>query len=175
MSSQQISLGGNIAQALHSPELNELEKKLRQQFVTEYLKDHSEVNAAVRCGYLRSVAVEYGMRLMQEPYVQQLIADATTAQPEDPYDEEELNKRRILNSLFREADDRTEGASHSARVSALSKLASIHGMEAPTKIDANVNHRGGVMMVPAVVDLDTWEQEAVASQEKLVHDTRNGE
>lgn len=175
MSSQTLFLEGDIAQALQSAELSTREKELRQKFVEQYLIDHDEVNAAVRCGYLRSVAIEYGTRLMGEPYVQQLIAEAKITPAIDPEEEDEVNKRRILNSLFREADDRGEDASHSARVSALAKLAAIHGMDAPTKSDVNVTHRGGVMMVPALVNLDDWESQAIESQEKLVHDTRDTE
>lgn len=59
------------------------------------------------------------------------------------------------------------GASHAARVNALSKLAVMHDMDAPTKIKAEVENRGGVMMVPGIADVAEWGKAAELAQRKL--------
>lgn len=73
---------------------------------------------------------------------------------------------------MREAHYRGPGSSHAARVAALGKLASIRDMDAPTKIKADLSMRGGVMMIPAIANLEDWEKAAQASQSSLQEDAK---
>jgi hypothetical protein len=50
---------------------------------------------------------------------------------------------------------------------------SVYGMDAPTRIKQEVEHRGGVMMVPVIASMDDWERTAVASQVALAEAARS--
>lgn len=118
------------------------EKALRDWFIREYLVDYSYTGAAVRVGFADSIAVEYGQKFRYDPYVQRKLAEYCGRCADDPEYEAVQRKRRILTSLMKEANYHGPGASHGARVSALSKLAAIEGMEAPTKTESKVTHEG---------------------------------
>lgn len=160
---------GNLAQ-----ELSEREIELRDRFVKEYLYDYDIRLAAIRMGFVETIATEFGLKLFNDSYVQKCLAEEQRKIAEDPKAEDEATKRRIRAGLIREANYRGIGGSHAARVSALSQLKSIYGMDAPTKIQADIKHQGGVMAVPAIADLDAWQKAAESSQQKLVSDTENG-
>jgi hypothetical protein len=154
--------------------LSEEDKALRDTFVAEYLVDYSPVDAAIRCGFMASIAAEFGNKLLSETYVQRKLKQeqlATPAGKQEASDEEELHKRKILAALMREAHNHM--ISGAARVAALSRLAAIYKMDQPTKGDDVGLHRGGVMMVPAIASLDAWENAAVASQTQLVLEARS--
>lgn len=150
-----------------APPLSPAERAVRDRFVKEYLVDYDQKRAAMRCGYGESFAEAYADKFMNEPYVQQQIKALEVALPEDPDAEEEHTKRVIRAALIREANYRGPGASHSARVNALAKLAVIHDMDAPTKVEADINNRGGVMMVPGIASAEEWGAVAAAAQKKL--------
>lgn len=150
-----------------SPELSSAEKAVRDRFVKEYLLDYDAKAAAIRCGYGESFAGAYADKFMLEPYVLQQIKARELEFADDPVAEEEATKRIIRASLLREANYRGPGSSHSARVNALAKLAVIHDMDAPTKIEADINSRGGVMMVPGIASAEDWAKTASEAQKKL--------
>lgn len=152
-------------------ELSTQEKELRNKFVDEYLIDFDQTAAAIRIGFSASFAHTYAERFMTEPYVRKRITDLQNALIEDEKLEVEQDRRRIRAALMREAHYRGPGSSHSARVSALAKLASIRDMDAPTKIKSELTMRGGVMMVPAIAAIDEWETAAQASQTNLQKDS----
>ena len=114
-----------------SPELSEQERKFRDEFVREFLVDYNPFEAALRLGFSKEYAIEYAAKFMNEPYVQKRIKDMELEGGiEDDFDR---NKKKVMAALFREASYKGPGSSHSARVSALSKLSTIFGMEAPVK------------------------------------------
>lgn len=153
------------AWAAMAPDLSKQERALRDRFVDEYLVDYSPLNAARRVGFSNAFAKEYAERFMTEPYVRQRIKQLETSGQVDEEDLEEYNKKRIRAQLMREAHD--QFSTGSARVAALGKLMSMYGMDAPTRITQEIEHRGGVMMVPAIASLDDWERTAMAQQTKL--------
>lgn len=112
------------------------ERELRSRFVTEYLVDYNSYAAALRTGFTSAFAEDYAKKFMLEPYVRQLIKERELGPSADGVDE--TNKRRIMASLFKEANYHGPGSSHSARVSALAKLTALFGMEAPIKTDAKI-------------------------------------
>lgn len=151
-------------------ELSTRERALRDVFVKEYLIDFDPIVACMRCGFTSVMAAQYAARFMEEPYVQRKIRDEQM-KTEDiaDIDSKEAKKQQILAGLLREAHYRGPGSSQSARVAALSKLASIHGLDSVNKPGSVDN--SGVMLVPGVASLDDWEKVAQASQEKLANDS----
>lgn len=149
-------------------ELSPQEKILRDRYVSEYLLDFDAWAAAVRTGFLRSVAAEYAALFMQEPYVQQQIAARLHAEEADPKTALKRKRKQTEVDLIREAHYRGPGSSHSARVQALAKLCNLYDMESATKIKKEVTHKGGVMRVPAIANIDQWEKEAMDAQQKLI-------
>lgn len=154
------------------PVLSQAEKALRDKFVDEYLLDFDSYAAALRVGFLKSVANEYASQFMEDVYVRQRIMQRQTQTEASPKEATKMRRRLTEMALLREANYRGEGASHSARVSALAKLASIYDMDAPLKTKSEITHRGGVMMIPAIANLDDWEKAAQASQQQLVDEAR---
>lgn len=142
------------------------QKALRDLFVAEYLVDYNQVKAAMRCGFPREFAVQYATQFMEEAYVAKKITQLEMT-PADPAAELAYNQQRIKQQLMREAHYKGPGSSHAARVTALTTLAKLNGMEPVKKTEIDLKHRGGVMQVPGVADLDGWEAAAVASQEAL--------
>lgn len=150
------------------PELTERERALRDYFVSQYLLDYDPVAAAQRCGFMKSFAVEYAKRFMAEAYVQTRIKDVELDST-DSKAEARSDKLRVMASLRRVAySDATPPA---ARVAALAKLGEYVGIERVGK--GKEAHRGGVMEVPAIADMEAWEEAASASQDKLVADARS--
>lgn len=131
-----------VTEAINEEPLSQREKELRDKFVNQYLVDYDYTAAAVRIGFLGIVAVEYGSRFRYDPYVQRAIARSTGSQYDDPESVKKLHRQRVLNGLMKESNYRGMGSSHGARVSALSKLATIHGLEAPTKTESKITHTG---------------------------------
>lgn len=151
------------------PLLSEAEKAMRNKFVDEYLLDYDAYAAAVRVGFLSSIAPDYATQLMGDPYVRQRISARQTEQEENPKEAARKRKKLTEAALLREASYHGPGASHGARVSALAKLASIYDMDAAIKTKSEITmHRGGVMMIPAIANLDEWEKAASGSQERLI-------
>lgn len=157
-----------MPEAPRLPEMTEREKALRDMFVAEYLIDYHQVKAAMRCGFSRDFAIEWAQRFMEEAYVQQKLK-ALEMTPLDEKAEAEYNRQRIKQQLFREAHYHGPGSSHAARVAALSRLSAIYDLEAPKKSKIDVNHRGGVMQVPPVANVDDWESAAIAAQQALMN------
>lgn len=158
--------------------LSPREITLREMYVMEYLIDFDYTAAAARIGFGAAYAVEYGQRFRYDPFVQRRIAEAMGAEHEDPGAVTELHKRRVLNSLLKEANYKGPGASHGARVSALSKLAAIHGMEAPTKSTSEVTHKGGQeIKVEAKIafDYSTLNKDELGMIRKLLEATSDGD
>ena len=152
--------------------MNAREKALRDLFVSEYLVDYDALRACQRCGFVYQFAVEFARKFMDEPYVQQQI-NAIKFKDLPEREMAEYNKKRIANALMQEAHYKGPGSSQAARVAALGKLAAMHGMDAPKKSEQTITHRGGVMAVPGIAQLDDWEQTASASQDKLVQHANN--
>jgi hypothetical protein len=168
-----VSMAGNDSGRYWDPlvmqqELTPVEKQLRDNFVTEYLKDYDAWKAAVRIGYLRTVAHEYASFLMQEPYVQREIARRQAEHAPNQKENEKHERHMVKQWLIEQARYQGPGSSHSARVSALAKLCNILDMDGTTKVKADVMHKGGVMMVPAIASLEDWEKQAAKSQDELI-------
>lgn len=162
---------GTIEEPDYTVQLGSAARALRDRFVTEYLTDYDQYAAALRVGYRADIATEYGKKLMTCPYVLQQIRLRQMTAEDNPED----MKKVIMAGLVREANYRGAGASQSARVAALSKLASIHGMDAPirsktelTGPDGQPLSGGGIFVVPGIMTTEAWEAAAEKQQADLV-------
>lgn len=157
--------------AAMEPELSEQDKELRDRFVDEYLVDESATLAASRVGFQPAFAKEYGAKWIAEAYVQKRIKEKRATPAASLKEEEARLKLMVMRRLESEAVNLLNPAA--SRVSALAKLAAVLGMDAPIKTQQQVTHQGGVMMVPAIANLNDWERAASATQTALVTDARS--
>lgn len=146
-------------------ELTEKEVLLRRAFVQEYMKDRNAYAACLRLGFMAPYAEDWARAFMAEGIVRRLIAKAE--EYDDSAEARDARAKAVEAMLFKEASYYGPGSSHGARVSALSNLAKIYGIEAPTKNEAEVTYKGGVMMVPALTSPDEWGKLAQQSQADL--------
>lgn len=158
-----------IGEPEQGPELTFREKALRDKFVGEYLIDYNPLAAAIRIGYPKGYAKEYAARFMEEPYVLNKIREQESTSEDVTTD---VMKKRIMAGLVREANYNGPGSSQAARVAALSKLAQMHGMDAPRRTEitgADGAPLGeGAFVVPGVISVEDWERAAEEQQAALV-------
>jgi len=135
------------------------------EFIENYLNCFNATEAARRMGYEGSSASTQGHEFFQHEF--------TKTELRKRYENQALEnqgaRQEIISMLFREANNHGEGATHSARVRAQVQLSKIFGLET-IKIDAKVEHAGGVMVVPMSQSIDEWEKSALQSQAKLAQD-----
>lgn len=168
MSSVPNSFWSNFGNETAARELNDLQKKLCDKFVEEYMFDGSIVLAAIRCGFSRDFARNYGEQIFHEPYTQmELRRRQEQLEEVDEKEQDKIDKKKARHLLRR----MSEHAYPASQVAALGKLVGVLGMNAPIRSDVNMNHRGGVISVPAIASLDSWEQTATSSQRQLVSET----
>ncbi|UPT52960.1 terminase small subunit [Hafnia phage yong3] len=162
----------------YAASLSPEEMAIRDRVVNEYIFDYNWTHACMRCGFNGMFAQELGLRFATDPYVawklKQLEQSRVTSNKDQAERDAELERQHIIEALKREAHYKGPGSSQAARVAALGKLAQIYDLDAPKKSKVDVTHRGGVMIVPAVANVDDWEQQAFASQQDLVKETEDG-
>lgn len=174
MAQQHDSDGDAWTWAALEPEPTERERAMLDRFAEEYLVDGDPTKAASRIGFQGGFAVEYGKRFITRSYVQRRIEQLKHAQ-KDPRREKEYMKNVVVSVLHAVATQ--ENQKGAARVAAAAKLSSIFGLEGngPGGIGPGgpgVPGKGGVIIVPAIADIDEWEAVAMAQQAKLIEDSR---
>jgi len=102
--------------------LSPQEKALRDLFVSEYLKDGQAFQAALRCGFIKSIAAQYAEDLMACPYVQKKISEHQAAIRKDPLAYQEQLKQQMHTIAM------SPYSPAAARVAALATLMKIEGM-----------------------------------------------
>lgn len=137
---------------------------LRNKFVEEYLKDFDEYSACIRMGYNQVAAIQHGKFFMGDNYVLCKLMERRRTPPETETEQETADRQLVLDTL-REAASK---GSYHVRVMAVAKLAEILQMTKPQSKDQDIP-QGGVMLVPVVSGTDAWEENAVASQQKLAN------
>lgn len=152
----------------------EKEKALRDLFVAQYLIDYDQVRAAQRCGFNFQMAQEYAHKFMAEPYVQLRISEVGIGKNNDEPATLDYDKKRIREMLMKEANNYGPGSSHAARVASLKALMELNGMVKKDTGKSGPASKGGVMQVPAIADLDEWEQAASQSQDALAEHAKSG-
>jgi hypothetical protein len=132
----------------YTKSLTELDIKMRERFIAQYIIDFDPLQAALRMGYGSQAASAVGAQFMEDAYVLNRIEYEKDRLGIST--EEELHRRRVVAGLYRIANDKK--ASHSAQVSAFSQLAKIIGLEAPVKVDNTVHGVGTGEVVFRVID-----------------------
>lgn len=149
------------------PALNEREKALRDQFVKEFYFDRNPLAAARRLGFMEGFAEDYSVKFMKESYVRKKMKEYEENLLDDSPDHLEEKRRMVEQKLLAEANYHGPGSSHSARVSALTKLCALYGMDKDVKQEQEEDNIGGVMVVPAMGSVDGWGAAAANQQLKL--------
>lgn len=145
-------------------------KMFRDRFISEYLYDYSAVNAYRRAGGTAGGRQAYNIayELTHEPYVAKKIQEAI-----DSAEEKELvNRNRVLAGLAREANREGMGAQHGARVSAWATLVKVFGMDRQI-VEASLALRGGILIVPATDNVETWDERSRKAQKMLKESVRS--
>ena len=150
---------------LAEADLSESDLLLRKAFVTEYMKCRSAYHACLQLGFLEAYATDWAKSFMGEGIVRRLIADAERTEDSEDLTKERRSKYRAW--METEATYRGPGSSHGARVTAISNLMKMEGIDAPVREEDVTGIKGGVMMVPAMTDPDSWGELASNSQANL--------
>ena len=106
------------------------------RFVAEYVKDLNATQAAIRAGYAAKHADTQAYQLLQKTWVQEAVAAAARRHMARA----EITAQDVIAGLHREANERGEGSSHSARVSAWVALGRYHQLFVD-KVEHTVVHR----------------------------------
>lgn len=146
------------------------QQAMADEFVLQYLRDFKPKAAYIRAQnhmnpfdeIADSTAMVNGNAMLRWPYVQKKLHDAM----QDAEEKNIVTRNEVLFGLKREANYYGVGASHGARITGWSQLAKIMGMETK-KVEATLAMKGGVMIVPPVEGLDSWELRAAAAQANL--------
>lgn len=146
--------------------LSDEKKAFAQAFCREYIVDFNAGNAFLRAGGSPNTPAK-AYEMMRWPFVLQELE-----RMKDILEEELcVTRKDVLFGLKREANDFSENASHSARVSAWGKLGRVLKMDVQvTESNSTVTHRGGVMVVPASPTVDQWEAVTADVQQRLKED-----
>lgn len=151
------------------PEIGEDEKRVKDAFCKEYLYDNNAIAACMRIGFMQPFASQFAKQFMNEAYVWWKLRQLTSDKDADDEQAQNEEVNFIKQSLIRESNYHGADSSHGARVQALGKLVAIRGMEQPKKTEVEVTHKGGVMLIPPMANIEQWEDDATASQEKLIN------
>jgi hypothetical protein len=166
-----VDTSQTFEEALIPCTLTESEMRLRDKFAQEYITDYDAYATCVRIGYSHTYAIQFAIKFMQEPYVQQAIKKLETTPDEM---DEAVEKKKILAGMWREANFHGAGSSQAARVAALSKLSAFYGMDAPTRSKSEITGPDGlplgegVFVVPGIVSAEDWAKAAEKQQADLV-------
>ena len=142
-------------------------RKLIEEAVGYYLSGMTAFEAALACGYRKEYAANEGVELLQSGYALRLINAAKKKTP----DAESL-RNMLINDV---AESGLRSFETTDKVAALNQLSKVHGWHAPTKTETEVKGGGQVMVVPATVPVDQWEQFAIEQQRQLKTDSSGGE
>lgn len=157
---------GCVDHLLIEKSLSESEILLRRAFVQKYMRNRNAYEACLELGFMQVYAQDWAQMFMGEGIVRRLIAQAEE-EDEDSPEASRKRQRKYRAWLERQANYYGPGCSHGSRVSAITQLTRIEGMEAAAKTESEITYKGGVMVVPEMNDPDTWGEKALGSQEHL--------
>lgn len=150
---------------LSEKELSEADYLLRVEFVKWYMYYRNPYDACLKLGFIDPYAEDWARAFMKEGVVRRLIQKAE--QEEDTDKSQEIRKKNYRAWMEREATYYGPGSQHGSRVAAIAHLMKMEGMNAPEKTEAEVEFKGGVMVVPALQSPDEWGKRAAQTQADL--------
>jgi hypothetical protein len=120
-----------------APTLADHEIRLREKFISQYVLDFDQYQAALRIGYQSTTALQMAQTFMQCGYVSARLEEERARL--GICTEIEIHRHRIVSGLYRVANSKKVTAS--AQVSAFAQLSKILGLEAPAKtiVDQHVH------------------------------------
>lgn len=163
------SLGTQWTWAMMEPEPTDIEQALYEKFIVEYLRDKNFSTAASRVGFQAAFAYDMGKMLLQKSYVQKRIKQLEEDEPDLEAERREIKRlllrkmREIVASPFSKPNE----ASNAGKA-----LRAMYGFDAPPPKHEDPHAQAGVMLVPAIANLDEWEKAATASQTALAEASR---
>jgi len=111
----------------------------QRRFVEEYLVDFNATRAAIRAGYSERTAEQQAYQLLQKSSVREVVEAGKAKLAKLTL----ITAEEVIEGLKREATYHGDGASHGARVAALSHLAKIAG----TTVEKHEHrHEGGIVL-----------------------------
>jgi hypothetical protein len=141
--------------------LSDAEVALRDAFVKEYIIDYDRYKACLRIGFNHQTALKWGQTFLQEVYVNRKIKEYEFKKAEETDTQKQEDSAIVLNTL-REA---AQNGNYNTRVAAASTLAKILGMDKEAKTDDEF--QGGILVIPAIANVEEWEMVAVDAQKEL--------
>ncbi|MDC0088333.1 terminase small subunit [Akkermansiaceae bacterium] len=138
------------------------------EFIEHYLSCFNASEACRRMGYEGASASSQGWEFLHHEFTQKELSKRYAQHAE----ENKAARNEIIMMLYREANYFGEGASHGARVRAQVQLSKVFGME-QISIRAELEHKGGVMLVPMAQSVEEWESLAAQQQSNLMDETIN--
>ncbi len=131
------------------------------RFVEEYLVDLNATQAAIRAGYSAKNADKIGPELLGKTRVAEAIQESQAKRSERIA----ISQDDVVRGLHGEATDKTEGSSHSARVSAWGLLGKHLGMFVDRRLvgAVNINDMNEAQLI-ALLGLEEVPEEEIAER-----------
>ncbi|MCP5006381.1 MAG: hypothetical protein GY941_20950 [Planctomycetes bacterium] len=159
-----------ITEEFRAEELDAAEREVRDAFIAEFMRDYDPVDACIRIGFLPTLANEFAAQFMSEGYVLRAVLRAQAAPINE--DQKEVMRAQVVHALWKEANSAGRASERIASLGHLSKILSLDPSTQPKGSNAALP-AGGVMVVPAMTDPDTWSAMARESQRKLKETVRD--
>lgn len=155
----------NLDSAFAQQGLSDNDILLRKEFAKLFCDTHNAITACKELGLALPYVEDWARTFMGCAVTRSFIKEeqayrATEEGLKDAHAEVYTQLRALGNYIG-------PGTSHSARVTAWVQYGKFLGMDQPTKTEAEVVHKGGVMLVPALTNPDEWSQLAALSQTAL--------
>lgn len=143
--------------------LSDVEIELYDKFFVEYMHDFNIINAAIRCGFSIAFAKDHGQRMFTSPYIQRKLKEHYGSDNATQKSDIELVKATLRNVML--------NGTWKDRVSAAGQMKGILGIDAPIKTQqVGSEHRGGVLRLPSIANLNQWEKTAIEHQREIMKD-----
>jgi len=152
-----------IPNEFRQKEITEDEYQLRKSFAEFFCYYHDAIKSCIALGIEKAYAEEWARFLMADCITRQLIQERHEYLATENGLKEVKNV--VITKLMELGDFAGEGSSHGARVTAWTNIARILGLDKPETTE--LIHKGGVMLVPHMVDADSWGEFASKSQSNL--------
>lgn len=141
-------------------EISEREKKLFDEFLSEYYKDYDAERACLRLGVEPETINKALMYFHQSPYIQKKMADNAVLGKPDTQENVDKAFFYVVNKLRSVA----EGGTNKEKLDACKQLALIYGLNKPVDIRSNSSFTNVIMTPTPVTDAE-WEEQASVTME----------
>lgn len=155
--------------AAMEPDPSDTERELLDRFCVEMLVDGDPIRAASRCGFQAGFAEQYGKLFYSKSYVQKRLRVLREQQPDDEKFEEDYLRRMVIRRCHDVLMNKYSKGSDVVRASA--QLDNMFGWASNARRATANTLQSGVMVIP-LASMEEWEAAAMASQSRLIEDSR---